>query len=289
MLFTWQNKSVQEENRFVWFRQWVLERQTLTGLSKVSGYSVRGLKTYFHRYLSQAPTLPVYPKERLHLLIDGTYFSNDICLIVYRDNEIKFTQLYRITNGEHYEEIREDLENLLSLGIHIASITCDGHRAILKAVKHTCKEVIVQRCLVHIQRECRLWLTLRPKSKEGLQLIQIVNQLHSINNEYRYQSWLRQLYDWYEENKDFINKKSRSQLTGRYWYKHKMVRKAFVHLKNALPNMFHYLHNEKIPKSTNGLESYFGHLKNHVLLHRGLTSGHRKNFIKWYIYFKNKM
>ncbi len=52
--------------------------------------------------------------------------------------------------------------------------------------------------------------------------------------------------------------------------------------------MFYYLNDSNIPKTTNGIESYFGHLKNHLDLHRGLTEEHRKSFIKWYIYFKNK-
>lgn len=60
-------------------------------------------------------------------------------MIVYRDDDIKFTQLYRIANGEKYIEIREDLANLLALGVTIESITCDGHRALLKAVKKECK------------------------------------------------------------------------------------------------------------------------------------------------------
>jgi transposase-like protein len=108
-------------------------------------------------------------------------------LIVYRDSQIKFTQLYRISDGEHYVEIKEDLENLLK----IKSITCDGHKATLKAIKHSCKEVIVQRCLVHIQRECRLWLTAHPKTKEGLALLQIVHQLHLIESQTQYQDWLK--------------------------------------------------------------------------------------------------
>lgn len=126
-----------------------------------------------------------------------------------------------------------------------------------------------------------------PKSDEGTGLLHIVNQLHLIRDEYSYQHWLRQLYDWHQAHKGCINEKSISVSTNRYWYKHKMVRRAFVHLKNALPNMFHYLKDSKIPKSTNGLESFFGHLKSHLLLHRGLTKEHRKNFIKWYLYFKN--
>ena len=47
--------------------------------------------------------------------------------------------------------------------------------------------------------------------------------------------------------------------------------------------MFHFLDNPKIPKSTNAIESYFGHLKNHLDLHRGLTKQHRMDFIKWYV------
>jgi len=83
---------------------------------------VSTLKRYFSVYLSKPPLLSVFPSERVNLLIDGTYFKNDLCLILYRDNTIKFTQLYRITDGEWYEEMKEDLENLISLGVNIESI-----------------------------------------------------------------------------------------------------------------------------------------------------------------------
>ena len=265
----------------------MLHRQTISFLSKQSGYSVRALKNFFHHYLKNPSVLSFYPREKLNLLIDGTYFSNNICLIVYRDNEIKFTQLYRLTDGEYYSEIKEDLENLLQLGIQIESITCDGHRAILKAVKVVCREVILQRCLVHIQRECRVWLTTKPKSVPGLSLLLIVNQLNTVKSHHHSQLWMKDIYDWHTLHKDYIHEKSFSAETKRYWFKHKMVRRAFVHIKNALPNMFQFLFNNRVPKSTNGLESFFGHLKSHLLLHRGLTKEHRKNFIKWYLYFKN--
>jgi hypothetical protein len=287
LLFTRINNSVRENNQFIWFKKWVLHRQTLAYLSKESGYGLRTLKRYFHNYLSKAPSLPLYPKERLNLLIDGTYFSNDICLIVYRDNTIKFTQLYRFTGGEYFHEIKEDLDNLLKLNISIESITCDGHKAILKAIKLSCKEVILQRCIVHIERECKIWLTTNPKSQAGYELLFIVRKLSLIKTHYQSHEWIMELYNWHQRHKDYINEKSYSFDTKRYWFKHKMVRKAFIHIKNALPNMFQYLFNDRIPKSTNGLESFFGHLKSHLLLHRGLTKEHRKNFIKWYLYFKN--
>ena len=71
------------------------------------------------------------------------------------------------------------------------------------------------------------------------------------------------------------------------WYKHKLVRRSFMVIKKALPDMFHYLDNDRVPKSTNGLESFFGHLKGHLAIHRGLSAKHRKNFIQWHLYFKN--
>jgi hypothetical protein len=265
-----------------------LHRQTIEYLSKQSGYSERTLKTYFDDYLKQAPVLKIFPSEKLNLLIDGTYFTNKICLIVYRDDKIKFTQLYRITDGEYYDEIKEDLENLLRLGLQIESITCDGHKSIIKAIKKVCTEVVLQRCLVHIQRECRIWLTMNPKTIPAFSLLQIINKLNTITTHQQCQSWMKEIYDWHLIHNDFIQEKTFSSTTSRYWYKHKMVRRAFIHIKNAFPYMFAFLFNDRIPKSTNGLESFFGHLKSHLLLHRGLTKEHRKSFIKWYLYFKNQ-
>ncbi|MEA3464371.1 MAG: transposase, partial [Patescibacteria group bacterium] len=57
-------------------------------------------------------------------------------------------------------------------------------------------------------------------------------------------------------------------------------------IKNALPNMFHYLDNPETPKSSNGLESRFSYLKNNLNIHRGLSRKNRRNFILWYNYFK---
>ena len=207
---------------------------------------------------------------------------------MYRDNTIKYTQLYRLTDGEWYEEIKEDLENLLSLGVQIESITCDGHRSLLKAIRKVCKGVVLQRCLVHIQRMCRIWLTMRPKSIAGIELRQIVNRLHTIADREQKDYWLVSLVRWHKQHEVYLKEKSFSTQTGRYWYKHKMVRRSFTVIRRALPDMFHYLDNDRIPKSTNGLESFFGHLKSHITVHRGLSKEHRKNFIKWYLYFRNK-
>lgn len=177
--FTHRRRDISARNRLIWFRQWVEQGHTIEYISKRSGYSVRTLKTYFYDYLKDYPTRHIRPTEKVNLLIDGTYFANKVCLVLYQDNNIKATQLYRLTDNEWQDGIVEDLNNLISLDIRIESVTCDGGQSIIKAVRECAPEAVIQRCTVHVQRECLIWLTRRPKSEAGQELHEIVCRLNS--------------------------------------------------------------------------------------------------------------
>lgn len=286
--FTHRRKEVSFRNRFVWFRQWVEHGQTIDYISKRSGYSERTLKRYFYDYLNDYPTWSISPREKVNLLIDGTYFTNKVCLVLYQDNNIKATQLYRLTDDEWLEEIVDDLNNLLSLGIRIESVTCDGAQSIIKAVRKCAPQAIVQRCTVHVQRECLTWLTRHPKSEAGRELRGIVCRLNSITDRRQWGYWVVELVHWEEHYRDYLNQKTiPDDDPKRAWFSHNMVRKSFVHIRRALPDLFHYLDNPDIPKSTNALESFFGHLKTNIRQHRGLSKQHFKSYVIWYLFLKN--
>jgi AraC-like DNA-binding protein len=285
VLFTRNDPTQRFENRFVWFRKWILERQTFKTLSRDSGLSIDTLQRTFYDFLERSPTVNILKREKVHLRMDATYFKQ-FCLVCYQDHEDGYTQLIRFSDGEHYEEIKEDLNNLIRLGVQIESITTDGHKSILKAIKKAMPDVITQRCLVHIQRMCLLWLTRFPRHQAGQELRHHILLLMRIksNNDRIY--WTRELEKWYQRHKDYLQEKT-IQPTGRYWYTHKLLRRSYFTIKRALPNMFHYLSNPAIPSTTNGIEGFFSHLKNHLDLHRGLTVKHRIDFIKWYVYLSN--
>lgn len=170
----------------------------------------------------------------------------------------------------------------------LESITTDGHKSVLKAIKKTDGDIIIQRCLVHIQRMCLIWLTKFPKHIAGQELRKHILLLLKIKTQNDKIWWKNELSEWYLKHQEYINEKTFNLETGRYWYTHKLLRRSYFTIKRALPNMFHYLENPNIPKTTNGIEGYFSHLKNHLDLHRGLTLKNRINFIKWYIYFSNE-
>lgn len=287
IFFTRNRPSQKIDNRFIWFKKWVLERQTYKTLSRDSKLSIDTLQRTFYKLLNKAPKIKIKKGRPLNLRVDGTYFVN-FCLICYQDESTNYTQLVRFSDSENYEEIKEDLSNLIRLGLEIESITTDGHKSTLKAIKKVLPDVNAQRCLVHIQRMCLLWLTRYPKHIAGKELRSLVLSLLRIKTHNDRLYWTKQFKEWHERHKEYLNEKSYQPETGRYWYTHKLLRRSYSVINRALPNMFHYLNNANIPKTTNGIEGFFSHLKNHLNVHRGLTLENRINFIKWYIYFSNE-
>jgi len=66
--------------------------------------------------------------------------------------------------------------------------------------------------------------------------------------------------------------------------------KVFSQIKKSVENDFlevPFIGDSHIPKTTNGLDSYFGHLKEMLNVHRGLSKEHKKGFILWYLYLKS--
>jgi len=286
IFFTRNDKKQRQENRFIWFRKWILERQTFKTLSRDSGLSIDTLQRLFYYHLTQSPTVKIIKRKDVHLRLDATYFEQ-FCLLCYQDHTDGYTQLIRFSDGENYEEIREDLDNLIKLGVQIESITTDGHKSILKAIKKSIPDAIVQRCLIHIQRMCLLWLTRYPRHISGVELRKLVLMLLKIKTHNDRIFWTKELDQWHKRHKDYLQERTVNEISGRYWYTHKLLRRSYFTIRRALPNMFHYLNNPSIPYSTNGIEGFFSHLKNHLDLHRGLTLRHRIDFIKWYIYLSN--
>jgi ribosomal protein S27AE len=287
--FTDRRPHITSKNKEVWFREWIVGRQTIEQLAARSGKSVRSLKRYFYDRLPNCPTWHIQRRERVNLLIDGTYFPNKVCLVLYRDAAIKMTIFYRLTKGEHLHDLKEDLLNICRTGIEIESVTCDGAPNILRAVREVCPNAILQRCTVHIAREIRTWLTRRPKSPAARQLLNLVVSLGRVKTPEQAGLWMRAFIDWHNEHKEFINQKSFDETTGRWWYTHRMLHRSDSHIRRALPEMLNYTRHERVPKSSNSIEGFFSHLKNNMTIHRGLSHDHFRDFVKWYLFFHSNL
>lgn len=244
------------------------------------------MQRIFRSYLSSPPTFIIHQKLRLYLIIDGTYFTEGLCLIIYYDSKLKYSLLYRFSSNEFYREIKEDMDNLKQLGVDIAAVTCDGKKSIIRAVEKAYPAAIVHRCTVHVQRMVRLWLTRKPKLQASKELRYLVGLLHHIRGVVEQHMWVIAFEQWYKRHQQIIEEKVLHKPTARWWYKHRQLRRSAIMVKKALADMFHFIGDRQIPKSTNGLDSYFGHLKLNLNVHRGLSKEHRQAFILWYLHLK---
>lgn len=242
------------------------------------------MQRLFLKFLKDSPSYKIKKNNNCHLVIDGTNYGED-CILNYLDNDLKYLQYSNIVKRENYDNYVADLKLLTRSGLNPVSITSDGQKGLIKAINEVFPNIIHQRCLIHIQRMSKIYLTRNPQTEAGQTLLFWVKKLHEIDTVQKRDDWIKQFEYWRKKHDDFLKEKSESP-SGRRWYTHKLLRRTRTLIKNALPNMFHYLDNPNIPKSTNGLECRFSYLKNNLNIHRGLSKKNRKNFILWYHYFK---
>jgi hypothetical protein len=267
--------------------KWILRKRTLEDISEESGYSKRTVQNIFGYYLDHPPDHKIVPNENCILLLDGTYFEKENCLIVYLDILKERILYWRYTTSEKYDEIQADLQYLKDNGINVAATVSDGGKAILKALDAVYPTIPKQRCLVHIQRMAMLWLTMKPKTMAGKTLRAICLSIGKIKTEKDAGLWIETFHYWNEKYQDFLNEKSRT-IDGKEWFMHKYIRKTRRMIAGALSDMFHFLNNPDIPKDTNKIDGgIFSPLKEHYRAHRGIPKEKRMKFFNWYLYLKN--
>ncbi len=103
--------------------------------------------------------------------------------------------------------------------------------------------------------------------------------------------WISDYKIWWLTYNNFIKEKTYSNTeltpTGRrkWHYTHGRLHAAYSHLKNAIPNLFCYLLDPKIPNTTNFVEGAINStLQEKLRLHRGLKLLKRRILIAHYLH-----
>jgi hypothetical protein len=138
--------------------------------------------------------------------------------------------------------------------------------------------IIMQRCLVHIQRQGLSWCRRNPKRTDAKHLRTLFLQLMTIDTIEQRNQFLARVHHWEQRYGGHI---AASPETG--WI-FSDIKRARSMLLAALPDMFHYLDDENIPHSTNAIEGYFARLKQKYRQHRGLAIRHRQNYFAWFLH-----
>jgi hypothetical protein len=172
--------------------------------------------------------------------------------------------------------------HLIAKGLNPTSFTVDGNPQVIRTLKTLWPDIIIQRCLVHIQRQGLVWCRRNPKTTYARKLRDIFLLVTSIRTKTDRDRFIESINIWENEYGWFIQSHPER---GRVFSD---IKRARSMLLKALPDMFHYLDNPNIPFSTNGLEGYYSRLKRNYRQHRGLSKKKLYNYFAWYFYLKPK-
>lgn len=216
-------------------------------------------------------------------MFDGTFIHGRKSIVVAMNskNHYIFAGKYGIAENS-IPQLKNFFRPLIYRGLCPKSATVDGNPQVIRLLNQLWPNIVIQRCLVHIQRQGMMWCRRFPKRTDAKHLRRLFQKVTYINSFKERDSFISDLEAWEQKYGCSLALKPE---TGKVFSD---IKRARSMLLKALPNMFHYLDNPSIPKSTNGLEGYFSRLKQNYRCHRGLKPHKRANYFEWFFKLKPK-
>ena len=259
-----------------------MEHYSIRQLSNLSGHSVSKLERIKDDWLKQSPLRRKNLSPFKHLVLDGTYFHKDGCLMTLMDATTQMTLSNLYVPKEGFWSTLRWLSDLKKRGLDPLAITTDGERFTLKAIAAIWPQATTQRCLYHLQHEGCRWLRTYPKTEAGRTLRNLLLTLPRIRSVKERNNFVSAYKNWLGQYRSFVlalpmNVKANHDL-----------KRTITLINNALPNMFHYLMDPLIHSTTNALEGWHSRVKRAYRQHAGLSQRHKIHFLKWYSYLENQ-
>lgn len=213
------------------------------------------------------------------MVCDGTFLEHRTG--IYAIMNAQDTQLIYAAYGipEGGQRLHEVFQSLADNGLSISSATIDGNTQQIKYLRMVWPTIILQRCIVHVQRQGLSWCRRHPKRTDAKHLRKIFLKLGTVKTLSASRRLIKEIQIWENRFGPAID-----ATPDRGWV-FSDLKRARNMLLNALPDLFHFIENKKIPRSTNMIESYFSRLKEHYRHHRGLAVHHRDAYFNWYFHF----
>jgi transposase-like protein len=255
------------------------EGYSIRQLSQQGGLSAWKLRQVIHYWLDRPPDIPRDLSGHRCVVVDGTFvYGRRVGAAVFIDGITHdvIAGIYGLQEGER--AMIDVCRNLKQRGLDPFSATIDGNPHLQTMLRTVWPQVIIQRCLVHIQFQGQRWCRAHPKTPEGRELRELFTQVTRVSTRPEQDRFLRQLNEWERRYGPQVEHAS-----PRAWVA-RDLRAARSMLTKALPNMFHYLEYPGIPTTTNAAEGYFGRLKHRYAQHRGLAPDRRQAYFQWHFH-----
>jgi hypothetical protein len=265
------------------FVNWLTETVSISEIAERYKVSERTVNRWFEPYWQSPPKTKTYDPVRV-LVLDGTSVVPRVCMMLIAGDADRNKPIdWRAVDRESYGSWMPFLAKMSDQGVRPKVVVCDGQRGLLKAISTVWPEARVQRCLIHVIRQASSWLTQNPKTVAGQELLALVRLLGSIRTRRQKRRWIRAFKYWLRRHHGFL--KERSHGEGKHWwYTHRKLRGVRSLLANAVPDLFRFVSDPTIPRTSNHVEGGLNsRIKELFHSHRGISLRKKVVLASWYL------
>jgi len=287
------------------FKDYIAQSISREFLSQINKSSRTTLWRKFASLLDTRPT-PLYRAAKAKIIaVDGFYLSYpSIKRNRHKDGfkKDKCVLLWAIDCETHkpiYWQFYDEIENIRIWKVFIKEmrshrlrpeyLVSDGHPGITSACSKYWPNTRQQRCLAHFMGNMNKDLSISPKTEIAKELKRLVASLFSVDSIAKRLLWERQWQDYLERYEIAIA--SISSKVDTYENSVRIPREyfsAFSVINNSYERdeIFTYLENPSVPRTSNIIESFNGVLRELTRRHRGLSLEKRKNLVAWSLAYR---
>ena len=257
-----------------YYLEWLHGRRTLAEISNTLSMSLPTLQKHFDALDFPEGLLVPAPSKSINLIVDATFFGRDYGFLCFHDTRrvIWFCEI----RTESVRHLREGLRTLLEVGYTFKSVTIDGRRGYMQAIRKLLGPVPIQMCLYHQKAIVRRYISDRPQSQAGQELQALMQRLCFAEPDV----FVDAFYRWKTEHRCFLEARNAQRD-----YAHQNLRAAARSVQENLHALFTYkdIPDAGIPPTINHLEGMFAHLKERIKCHRGLSPHRKKKAVRAFL------
>lgn len=255
-----------------------MHKQTYKELTGKYGKGSKTLRRHFDASAGATGEVVEYTQP-LVVIMDATFFGRGYGILVARNlNKVLYWQEVMTESVKEYEA---GLNQLDAMGYRFTAFVVDGRTGVRQFLIKKYPGTPVQLCQFHQIETVKRYIPMRTKTEAGKKLRQIalgLTRTHAVELE-------QALNDWHSEYGNFLKEKTIVEGTRGWRYTHGRLRSAYRSLRNNLPYLFTFQNHPhlQIPNTTNHCDGLFSHLKQKILIHRGISRKRRKQMIDYFL------
>lgn len=254
------------------FQCWLKDGLSIRILMQLYRLSRATVQRHISYWLDHPPKAMIFSTTATTAIFDGSVIKHRRGPYVALDAKTHSVIAAVDNISEGGRELLAFYQRLADAGVMLTYATIDGNTQQNKYLRRVWPEIIIQRCVVHVQRQGLSWCRQTPKRTDAKHLRKLFLELSHVKTPAQIQQYLRRVELWEHRFGALI------QHTPERGYVFSDLKRARSMLLKALPNLFHFIGNPEIASSTNALEGYFSRLKEQYRRHRGFPTSIVKTF-----------